>query len=559
MMFVSISSAFALSNRKNCCSSSVLSFRTHPESTHCSLRRIELVERPTHRSKTRDVPRQLPTFFRTRPLRFRATRSLPFSLAPGLSVVASVRSGESVEQILESFQQVKPHPDTDVVVVGCGPAGLAVSYLLAEKGVQVTCVGSNPATRWIPNYGVWLDEYLPLGYPLSCLSKTWSKTSLYLQPDGRNLVMPREYGRVNREAMQIELLRRCRDAGVKVIAAEVSGVTNPPSTLSSASSSPESKGEAISLVQYADGSQQSARTVVDATGHGCKLLKFDREQSIPQQHTTYGWSVPSSQRDQGVQVAYGIEADVEEGHGWDLDEMVLMDFRSNFLSSEEEQNEPPTFLYVMPMSKTRVFVEETSLVARPPLSFDWAKKRLYKRLESLGVKVTHVHEVELCYIPMGGDLPIVPQPTIGFGGAARLVHPATGYMLTRALSAAPPFANALASALLQKPQLSACEVSQVGWDAVWSVERRREREFYKFGMEVLLEMDYSETRIFFDCFFSLPEWTWHNFLAQNLRRPEIIQFGLRLFISLPNRIQLKLMQAGVRDGGPALLASLLAP
>lgn len=37
-----------------------------------------------------------------------------------------------------------------------------------------------------------------------------------------------------------------------------------------------------------------------------------------------------------------------------------------------------------------------------------------------------VEEEEYCYIPMGGELPDLTQRVIGFGGAANMVHPATG-------------------------------------------------------------------------------------------------------------------------------------
>jgi lycopene beta-cyclase len=43
-----------------------------------------------------------------------------------------------------------------------------------------------------------------------------------------------------------------------------------------------------------------------------------------------------------------------------------------------------------------------------------------------GMKVLGVEEEEYCYIPMGGELPDLAQRVVGFGGAANMVHPATG-------------------------------------------------------------------------------------------------------------------------------------
>lgn len=42
-----------------------------------------------------------------------------------------------------------------------------------------------------------------------------------------------------------------------------------------------------------------------------------------------------------------------------------------------------------------------------------------------------VHEEEWSYIPVGGPLPIKQQPLTAFGAAANLVHPATGFSVSR--------------------------------------------------------------------------------------------------------------------------------
>lgn len=80
----------------------------------------------------------------------------------------------------------------------------------------------------------------------------------------------------------------------------------------------------------------------------------------------------------------------------------------------------------MPFSKTRIFVEETSLVARPAVGFDELKERMKARLRHLGIKIKAVEEEEFCLIPMGGVLPKMPQRVLGIGGTGGMVHPATG-------------------------------------------------------------------------------------------------------------------------------------
>lgn len=45
------------------------------------------------------------------------------------------------------------------------------------------------------------------------------------------------------------------------------------------------------------------------------------------------------------------------------------------------------------------------------------------------MKIIGVEEEEYCYIPMGGELPDLTQRIVGFGGAANMVHPATGNII----------------------------------------------------------------------------------------------------------------------------------
>ena len=50
-------------------------------------------------------------------------------------------------------------------------------------------------------------------------------------------------------------------------------------------------------------------------------------------------------------------------------------------------------------------------------------------------------EEEWSYIPVGGPLPLGSQAVTAFGAAANLVHPATGYSITRSLREAPRLAR----------------------------------------------------------------------------------------------------------------------
>lgn len=61
------------------------------------------------------------------------------------------------------------------------------------------------------------------------------------------------------------------------------------------------------------------------------------------------------------------------------------------------QREVPSFLYAMPVTKGRVFLEETCLVAKPPLPFNTLKRRLHRRLDAMGLKVQHPLLSRICH------------------------------------------------------------------------------------------------------------------------------------------------------------------
>ena len=74
-----------------------------------------------------------------------------------------------------------------------------------------------------------------------------------------------------------------------------------------------------------------------------------------------------------------------------VDKMLFMDWRDSHLDNDMELKQRnsriPTFLYAMPFSSTKIFLEETSLVARPGLRMDDIQERMAARLKHLGIRV----------------------------------------------------------------------------------------------------------------------------------------------------------------------------
>ncbi|GER25376.1 lycopene beta-cyclase [Striga asiatica] len=399
----------------------------------------------------------------------------------------------------------------DVIVIGAGPAGLRVSEQVSQHGLKVCCVDPSPLSMWPNNYGGWVDEFESLGFE-DCLHKIWPVTSVYID-DQTSRDLDRAYARVDRSALKSKLLSHCTANGVKFHEAKVRRVEHGEFESSS------------SIIVCDDGTRLAADLIVDAGGFASGFVEHDRRGNP------------------GYQVAHGILAEVDE-HPFDLNKMVLMDYRDSHLANDPQllknNSKLPTFLYAMPLEPNLIFLEETSLVSRPAMSGTEVRDRLVARLRHWGIRVREVVEDEKCAILMGGPLPRIPQRVVAMGGNSGLVHPSTAYMLTRMMALAPEVAGSIAH-------------GGSPWESLWPAERRREREFYNLGMEMLLRLDLGGTRRFLNAFFELEPLYLEGFFSCGLTMREILGFGLSVFWHGSGLAKVDLVTKG-----PVALASLVA-
>lgn len=466
-------------------------------STFSSLAKPHSFEQKFHTTKT--------------PMQYSRSLSVRASSSALLELVPETKK-ENLEFDLPLYDPSKALV-VDLAVVGGGPAGLAVAQRVSEAGLSVCSIDPSPKLIWPNNYGVWVDEFEAMDL-LDCLDTTWSGAVVYVD-DKTTKDLSRPYGRVNRKQLKSKMMQKCISNGVKFHQAKVVKVIHE---------------ESKSLLICNDGVTIQASVVLDATGFSRCLVQYDKPYNP------------------GYQVAYGILAEVEE-HPFDVDKMVFMDWRDSHLNNnkvlKERNQKIPTFLYAMPFSSQKIFLEETSLVARPGLSMKDIQERMVARLSHLGIKVKSIEEDEHCVIPMGGPLPVLPQRVVGIGGTAGMVHPSTGYMVARTLAAAPIVADSIVRYLDgNKGMYLGDELSAQVWKDLWPIERRRQREFFCFGMDILLKLDLDATRRFFDAFFDLEPRYWHGFLSSRLFLPELLLFGLSLFGNASNTSRLEIMAKG---------------
>ena len=410
----------------------------------------------------------------------------------------------------------------DALVIGGGPAALCIAAELGAQGLDAALLSaSDPQAPWENTYGIWGEEVDQLGLQ-HLLGHRWSNTvSWFGSGDGNDqgrLSHGRDYGLFDKQALQQHWLDGLQSGGVRCIKGQASALEHHPEG---------------STITTAAGDLHRARLVVDATGHKPALLQRPSDGPV------------------AGQAAYGVvgrfsQPPVEPG------QFVLMDFRCDHLSDDQRQG-PPTFLYAMDLGQGRFFVEETSLALAPAVPYGELERRLHQRLAKRGISIEQVEHVEYCLFPMNPALPDFSQQLLGFGGAASMVHPASGYMVGSLLRRGPGLAAAVAAAIHageRGPALARC-----GWQALWPAELRRRHGLYRFGLEKLMRFEEAQLRAFFAAFFSLPKERWFGFLANTLPTPVLLQTMLQLFGTASNPVRWGLMQPQGRELG--LMAKML--
>ncbi|MHA6782652.1 lycopene cyclase family protein [Pseudonocardia saturnea] len=345
-----------------------------------------------------------------------------------------------------------PSPADAVLVVGGGPAGRALAAACGARGLRTTLLDPAPDRPWPATYGMWAAE-LPAELPPSVVAA---------RAHGRAVARTAhalgwEYAVLEVAALRAHLDDGMARTGVRVRAGRATGSPNP------------------GTVALAGGGTARALVVVDAGGRAQPLRG--------RPHT----------RTAAEQTAYGVTVDEATAAPWVAPgEALFMDWRP-------DHGEPghPSFLYAVPLGAGRVLLEETSLARRPGLPLAVLRRRLHARLAHHGVTAAPDAPVEKVSFPL--DRPV--HRGFGFGAAAPLVHPASGFSLAAALQLAPAVADALADHLPGSPDAALAAARSTVWPPAARVVHR----VRTIGLEAVLRMPAAEVPAFFEVFFSLPE------------------------------------------------------
>ncbi|MBU6334512.1 MAG: lycopene cyclase family protein [Chloroflexi bacterium] len=403
----------------------------------------------------------------------------------------------------------------DVLIVGSGPAGVGLAAACGAAGLDVAVLTPDETLPWRNTYGVWLDE---LDDPalLATLGQRWDDVRVIA--GGATIALGRGYGWFDNDALQRELHRRADESQVIWYRGNAARV--------------EPVGGGARVVTQ-EGPSFAARVVIDATGHQPALLRRPLGPRV-------AW-----------QAAYGVVGHLR-GAPVPAGAAVFMDYRPAE-GPRGGRERAPTFLYAMDLGDGRYFVEETSLAAAPALGFDVLQQRLELRLAQAGATIDAIGDVERCLFPMNGGIPERDGCVIGFGAAAGMVHPASGFLVGAALRRAPRVARVLAAVL--EAGVSAEQAAGAAWQAVWPPDQRRRLALYEFGLAALLRMNQATLGAFFAAFFRLPPARWHAFLSDRGTAPGVAGTMLRLFLMAPPGVKLVLLLTAFREW-PLLLRAV---
>ncbi|MFI5535713.1 lycopene cyclase family protein [Nocardia sp. NPDC051900] len=271
--------------------------------------------------------------------------------------------------------------EVDVCVVGLGPTGRALAHRAMIAGLSVTAIDPRPERLWPPTFSCWVDE-LPQWLPSTAVATTIPAPRVWTKTEHR---IDRPYCVLSKPGLRAVL--PLDDA--TVVAGRATRVD-------------------AHEVELADGTVHRAAAVFDARG------------------------LPPLGRRRGAS-AHGIFVDAEaaapmiaEGEG------LLLDWRPENGAGPDE---PPSFLYAVPLGDGTVIFEETSLGLRGGMPQHELRKRTLARLAAHGIRLTGDEPSEAAHYPLDQPPPRTGKArAIAFGSRGGMMHPCTGYSVADSLA-----------------------------------------------------------------------------------------------------------------------------
>ncbi|MET7768754.1 lycopene cyclase family protein [Nocardia sp. NPDC005366] len=271
--------------------------------------------------------------------------------------------------------------DFDIAVVGLGPTGRALAHRAMLAGFRVAAIDPRPDRLWPPTFSCWVDE-LPEWLPADVIAVRIPAPTVWTATEHR---IERPYCVLSKPGLHAAL--PLDDATVFAARATRVGADE---------------------VELSDGTILRAATVFDTRG------------------------LPSLGQRRAAS-AHGIFVDADTAAPMVADnEGLLLDWRPENGAGPDE---PPSFLYAVPLGDGTVVFEETSLGLRGGMPQHELRRRTLNRLAAHGIRLTGDEPSEAAHYPLDQPPPRKGvRAAIAFGSRGGMMHPCTGYSVADSLA-----------------------------------------------------------------------------------------------------------------------------
>ena len=271
---------------------------------------------------------------------------------------------------------------TDLIVVGAGPAGRALTHRAVAAGLRVMLVDPAPEAPWTATIGMFTDD-LPAWIDAGVIATLAPEPVVYT-PERRRL--PRPYAVLDSAKLQTAL----SVSGAHLVTARAADLTD-------------------TTVRTEFGTVYQAKHVIDARG-----ADPHAPNRAPRQRAagTFHLATVADRRD-----------------------AVVMDWRGT-------GDAQPTFRYRVPVDARTVLIEETSLAAHPPI--DRADlESLHARSVATRAQTRPPEWVDFPLWSRRRPWHRARGTALNFGAAGGMMNPASGYSIAESLGAVDAIVGAI--------------------------------------------------------------------------------------------------------------------